>query len=78
LNRLSAALRRLLFAAVFQLPIAQAAPDASCYPPDIPAPPLGAQTLVVVDRTTWPEPVAKRDFIDAVQTLVGQGSQRLV
>ncbi len=77
-----ARLRRWLLAILLPpLFAAHAAPlpaDAPCYPADIPAPPLRAQTLILIDRTAWPDAVARRDFIDAAQTLVAQGGQRLV
>lgn len=77
-----ARLRRWLLAILLPpLFAAHAAPlpaDGGCYPAEIPAPPLRAQTLILIDRTAWPDAVARRDFIDAAQTLVAQGSQRLV
>ncbi len=51
---------------------------ASCYPMDIPAPQIREQTLIVVDRTAYPDATARRDFIAAAQGLASRANQRLV
>ncbi|QLH51466.1 MAG: hypothetical protein HWD57_17880 [Candidatus Accumulibacter cognatus] len=79
--------RFLILVALFRICLPSAAVAApapalqgaeSCYPKEIPAPRIASQTLIVVDRTTWPDAIAKRDFMAAVQSLVERGSQRVV
>jgi predicted phosphoribosyltransferase len=58
-------------------PAGTALPKA-CYGAKIPAPPLRSQTLVLVDRTAFKDPMAWRDFQSSVAALMQQSAQRVV
>lgn len=50
----------------------------ACYGSKIAAPPVRSQTLVLVDRTTYKDPAAWRDFQTSVASLMQHSAQRVV
>lgn len=51
---------------------------SACYGGKIAAPPVYAQTLLLIDRTAFKDPVAWRDFESSVLAVIQQSGQRLV
>lgn len=57
---------------------APAAESGSCYGGDVPAPPAQAQTIVLIDKTTVPEPDVVEAFVSAATRAASVPGQRVV